>query len=171
MNPGLAYRLNLMLRGTVPALLTLLLILLVNLRIGLAGLAEVAPQVAMMSVFYWTVHRPYLMAAPVVFVLGLVEDILLGTPLGLNALALLVISGIAESQRAVFVGQAFIVNWVGFTIICGFAVLLTWLMVCLYYLTLIDPTVSLIQLAITILLFPLFAAFFTQVRQAVLRLI
>ena len=107
MSPTLAYQFNRFLRGSVPFALTVLLAMMSVVPIGISGYANVTPAFVAISVFYWSIHRPYLMNAPLCFLLGVISDCLTGTPLGLSSLLLLLTHGIALSQRRIFIGKSF----------------------------------------------------------------
>ncbi len=167
--PPLSYRINLLLRGSIPFWLTFLLALLSVVPLRIEGYAIVTPSLVSIAVFYWSLHRPYLMSAPIVFLLGLISDILTGVPLGLSSLMLLLIHGIAISQRHVFVGKAFILTWWGYLLIATGISLLSWFVACLYSLTLLPILPVLMQLALTILVFPFFAWCFGVVQFSLLK--
>lgn len=80
----------------------------------------------LMCIYYWSVYRPSFMPAWLVFLLGLIMDIISGMPLGLNAFVYMVFQWITIRQRRVLTGQSFLVIWTGFTaLLCG-TFLLRW---------------------------------------------
>ncbi|MFT6556487.1 rod shape-determining protein MreD [Sneathiella sp.] len=167
--PPVSYQINQVLRGSIPFWLTFLLALLTVVPIRIDGFAVISPALVSMSVFYWSLHRPYLMAAPVVFFLGLISDILTGVPLGLSSFMLLIVHGVAVSQRHVFVGKAFILTWWGYLLIATGISMLTWLIACIYSLALMPFFPVLIQLIITVLIFPVFAWCFGAIQHSLLK--
>ena len=80
----------------------------------------IAPAFAVIAVYFWGLHQPDVLPAPVVFAVGLFQDILGGLPIGLNAFILLALYGLVVSQRRYFFGKSFGVLWWGF----GVAVIL-----------------------------------------------
>ena len=86
-------------RSLAPGLITLLLILLSVMPTKIPGWSHIAPALVLMSVYYWAIYRPDLLPLPAVFALGLIQDVLAGTPIGINAFTLLVAYGLVVSQR------------------------------------------------------------------------
>src|SRR3546814_14355387 len=72
-----------------------------------------------MAVFYWSIFRADLMTMLGAFLIGLFLDLLSGGPLGLNAATLLLIHELGVSQRRVFLGSSFLVNWTAFALVAG----------------------------------------------------
>lgn len=167
--PPFSYQINRILRGSIPFWLTFFLALLTVVPLRIEGFGPVTPALVMISVFYWSLHRPYLMPAPVVFLVGLISDILTGVPLGLSSLMLLFVHLVAVSQRHVFVGKAFILTWWGYVWVASGTSLLTWIVACLYSLTLIPILPVLLQLLLTILIFPLIVWCFGAVQNSMLK--
>jgi rod shape-determining protein MreD len=64
------------------------------------------PLFPVMVVYFWTVVRPDLMSAGIVFLSGLALDLLTGTPFGFWALGLLAASGAARMIRPYVLGAA-----------------------------------------------------------------
>ncbi|MFC4273037.1 rod shape-determining protein MreD [Sneathiella chungangensis] len=169
MSPTLAYQFNRFLRGSVPFAVTVLLALMSVVPIGIAGYAIVTPSFAAISVFYWSIHRPYLMAPPLCFLLGLLSDCLTGAPLGLSSFLYLLIHGITVSQRRIFIGKSFVLTWFGFALIGFIIAMLSWLIACLYSLALLPLTPILVQFALSLLVFPMFAWGFGMLQNSLLR--
>ncbi|MBM3510857.1 MAG: rod shape-determining protein MreD [Alphaproteobacteria bacterium] len=144
-------------RGLVPAATILLVLLLSLVPLNLPYFSQVAPAVTLIAVFYWTIYRPDLLPPVTVFVLGALQDLVVGTPLGMSALVLLLTSGFVSSQRRALLGKSFAIIWLGFavTALCG--ALLSWVAASLYFLTMVRIVPVLVQGAVTAALYPLFA--------------
>jgi len=169
MTPSISYQVDRVLRGSIPFWLTFFLALLSVVPMRIEGFAIVTPSLVTISVFYWSLHRPNLMSAPVVFVLGLLSDILTGVPMGLSPLILLLVHGISASQRLVFVGRAFIVTWWGFLLVGAGVAFLSWVIACLYSLSILPILPVLMQFVLSMLVFPLCAWCFGLVQNNLLR--
>lgn len=122
---GLWQRLDHAARGLIPLATALILMLLGLIPWHVPDLGTVAPPLAMMAVFYWSIHRPDLMTAPKAFTIGLFQDLLTG-PLGVNALVMLLVQGGCASQQKFFHGKTFMVSWWGFALVALPSVLLSW---------------------------------------------
>ncbi|WP_340149372.1 rod shape-determining protein MreD [uncultured Sneathiella sp.] len=170
MSPTLAYQFNRFLRGSVPFALTVLLAMMSVVPIGISGYANVTPAFVAISVFYWSIHRPYLMNAPLCFLLGVISDCLTGTPLGLSSLLLLLTHGIALSQRRIFIGKSFFLTWFGYLLIGFIIAMLSWVIACLYSLAYVPIAPILAQYGLSLLVFPFFAWLFGMLQNNLLRL-
>ena len=91
-----------------------------------------------MAVYHWTIYRPDLLPALVLFAVGLTEDLLTGAPVGVGALMLLIARAAVLQYRRYFVNRAFPFVWSGFTLLTGVAMLGLWALHCAIGLTLLD---------------------------------
>lgn len=105
-------------RRMTPFLITVGLVILSQVPMQLPAAVGLTPLLALISVYFWALHSPELMPAPAVFVVGLLQDILSGFPVGLNTFILLVVYGLVVSQRRFFFGKSFAVLWWGFATLC-----------------------------------------------------
>jgi len=145
------------LRNLTPALLTLILVLASGLPLGLPGMAEVMPCFAVMAVYYWTLHRPDLLPSGAVFLLGLLQDAVAGTPLGFHAVLLLGVHWVVLTQRWVFYRKSFNVVWWGFSLVATGMALAAWLLGSLLSWHLLNARPVVLQLGLSIALYPLIA--------------
>src|ERR1700728_3001147 len=96
----------------VPVLSTFLFVLVSVVPLQLPGLAAVTPSFALMAVAHWTTYRPDLLSQLSVFVLGVLLDLLSGTPyVGASALTLLLARTVVLVARRHFVGRDFSLLW------------------------------------------------------------
>ena len=148
------------LRGAIPVTVTVLLVFAASLPWRLPAFVEVTPAFAVMAVFYWTIYRPERFPFAATFGIGVLQDLLAGTPLGMTALALLIVQGVVASQRTFFRGKPFLVIWWGFSLVMPSVGLLTWIIgsACLGAVVPLLPIV--VQVLLTMLLFPVFVLFF-----------
>ncbi len=151
------------LRGLIPSLVTLLLVLASALPWRLPSLVEVTPAFAVMAVFYWTIYRPDRLPYAATFCIGVLQDLLTGTPPGMTALVLLTVQGVIASQRTFFRGKPFLVVWWGFSLVMPAAGLMSWIIGSAYFGAIVPPLPIVVQTALTILLFPVFTALFSRV--------
>jgi rod shape-determining protein MreD len=116
-------------RTALPAALTLLLLLFALTPTSLPGLAPVMPMLALMSVYFWSIHRPDLLGCGAVFGFGLLEDLLTATPVGATALVFLVTQWIVLTQHKFLNAKPFAVTWFAFGLVAAGASLVRWLAV------------------------------------------
>ena len=105
-------------RGAIPVTVTVMLVFAASLPWRLPAFVEVTPAFAVMAVFYWTIYRPERFPYAATFGIGVLQDLLAATPLGMTALVLLIVQGVVASQRTFFRGKPFLVVWWGFSWSC-----------------------------------------------------
>ena len=154
------------LRNLLPACVTLLLVLASALPWRLPAFAEVTPALIVMAVFYWTIYRPDCLPGTATFGLGLLQDLLTGTPPGMTAFILLSVQGVVASQRSFFLSRPFLVVWWGFALVMPAVGLAGWILSSACFGAIVPPLPVVIQVVLTVLLFPVFAALFGAVRAA-----
>jgi len=168
MKPIFWSRLDITARRLTPFGLTVLLVLINVLPLHVPGFARVMPMLPLMSIYLWAVHNPNLMPAYAVFVIGLLQDILTGTPLGVNVLIYLFVYGAVIWQRRFLAGKSFAVIWVGFTLVGAGAVVVGWAVISIYYTILAEPNAMAFQYLLSLGIFPLMAWVFMRWQRAFL---
>ena len=151
---GLWQRLDRFGRNLVPLGVTLLMVILGAVPVPVAGYAAVVPLFALCAVFFWAVYRPDLMPPWLVFVIGLTQDALAGTPFGLNAIMLLIVYGMVASQRRFFLNKPFTLVWWGFMLVALIAIVVAWLLASIAFGVIIRPGPASFQFLITLALYP-----------------
>lgn len=110
-SPGLVRRLEALARALLPGIGTAVLMVVAA---GPTGLPTLVAAVALPQVVFWSVFRPGAMSPPVVFVLGLLLDLLSLAPLGSGVLTLLVAHGLAVTWRRLLARLSFLFVWLAF---------------------------------------------------------
>ncbi|MBW8268581.1 rod shape-determining protein MreD [Caldovatus aquaticus] len=123
--PGLLHRLDALGRATLPGAATALLMVLAAAPAGPPGAVAA---VCLPAVFFWSVFRPAVMPAPLVFVLGLLQDLLGLAPLGAGVLTLLLAHGAAVRWRRAIARQGFVVVWTLYGAVAAAAMALGWML-------------------------------------------
>lgn len=168
MKPTLWHRLDALARRLTPFALTLVLVVVSVVPLHIPGFARVAPLLPLIAVYHWAIYRPALLPAFAVFVIGLLQDTLTGMPIGVNALVFLGVYGVVLSQRRFFAGKSFAVVWLGFAVVAAGAALSSWILVSVYYVTLVAPRPVLFQYLMTLGVFPLLVWVFLRWQRAFL---
>ena len=65
-------------------------------------------------VYYWVLRQPESLGYGFIFLSGIISDVVLGFPLGVNALSLLIIAAVAAYVRVVTVRITLINDWISF---------------------------------------------------------
>ena len=142
-------------RRAAPFVLSLGLIVASVLPWPLPGATTIAPMPLVGAVYYWTVHRPEVMPATTVFLLGLAQDTLAGGPLGLTALILLLAQMALIGQSRYIARGPFVLELAGFAVTAlGFAAA-SWLCMSLYYGRLASPNPLVLQLLLGVGVYPI----------------
>jgi rod shape-determining protein MreD len=163
------HRLDLVARGALPTLLGLFLVLASVVPLHLPHLFSLGAALALISVFFWTLHAPTLMPAPAVFMIGLACDFFGGAPFGLGVLLLLLTHWLLLSQRRLLLGASFLVAWWGFMVVAAAVTLAGWLGSCMLVGAVIDPAPALFSYLLSLCLYPAVAGLLTLLHRTVLR--
>jgi len=65
-------------------------------------------------VYFWVLRQPESLGYGFIFLSGLISDVVLGVPLGINSLSLLFVAGVAAYVRVVTVRITLINDWISF---------------------------------------------------------
>jgi rod shape-determining protein MreD len=169
MTGGFAHQLDSVARRLFPFALSVLMVVLSVVPLPIPGNGLVMPPLGLMAVYYWAIHRPDLVPAIAVFVLGLLEDILSGAPTGVNTVMFLLVYGIMRSQRKPFLGKPFVVMWFGFVVVAPCANLFDWIMSSAVAGKAIPPLAAVVQVLLAITLYPSVTWLFAAAQRAFLR--
>ena len=156
-------------RQLAPFLSSVILVMFSALPVYLPGYGQVVVDVGLMTVFYWAIYRPDLFPVIAAFVLGLWQDILVGSPIGLHAFILLLANWAIVSQRTFFQGKSFAVIWWCFSLVALTSALVSWILVCALNTTLVSSMAVIFQAALTVGVFPFMAWFLARAQHAIVR--
>jgi cell shape-determining protein MreD len=65
-------------------------------------------------IFYWVLKNPYILGYGFIFLAGIVNDIIIGLPIGVSSITYLVLSGFAAYVRYLTVEPSLIYDWIIF---------------------------------------------------------
>lgn len=154
MSGALGRRVGRLIGQATPAVITALLMLPSVLPIEGPALGEITPMLTVMAVFYWSIYRPELLPPWIAFAIGLIQDLVSGGPVGLNALILVLVAAYVAGQRRVFLARSFIVGWGGFTLTALAIAACSWILASIYFGSVLRPAPLLMQALATVLLYP-----------------
>lgn len=169
MKMTVAQRLDVWARRSLPVVLTVMLAFIGAVPTGLPYLGSIVPAYTTMAVFYWAVYRPDLFPAGAVFLVGVLEDSITGTPLGVGTVCLLFVYGLALGQRRAFLKRPFFIAWIGFAVLAALATLLAWLMISVLSGSFVEARAALFQYLLTVALFPCLAMLFVAIHRHLIR--
>jgi rod shape-determining protein MreD len=162
-------RLEHRLRALLPGATTMFLVILGLIPWHVPGIAVVTPAFVLIAIYFWSVYHPQLLPYWLTFLIGVVQDLLLGLPIGQGALGLLLFQGFVVSQRRFLLTKPFLVVWWGFAIIAPLGALIAWAIASIVRDAVIPVVPVVVQTAITVLLYPAFGAAFGWLQQKALR--
>lgn len=142
-------------KSVIPFFTVVFLIIIMVLPYNMPLIGDIMPYLTLIGVYYWSVFKPEYMPVSVVFAIGILQDILLGSPLGLTSLLLVVVQQFIFFQGRRFLERDFLFNWFVFVmIVIGFGTL-TWIIVSLYFRVFLDYIGIIGQILLTIAFYPL----------------
>ncbi len=152
----------------LPVATTLLAAVISVLPLQIPGYAALTPVFTLMAAYHWTIYRPDLLPPLALFIIGLTEDLLAGSPIGVNAMLLLLTRIAVLGHRRYFVNRNFPFVWTGFTLLAAAAMFGLWGLHCVIDLSLLDFRNAVIRAALTIAIFPLASFMLGRAQRAVM---
>ena len=165
--PTLARRLDVAARGSFPAAITLLLLVLLGGPLALPAQPDLQLGVVLACVYFWSLYRPASLPPPLVFTLGVIADLLGDGPLGPDVLILLVLHGLVLRWRRFLVRQGFLVVWIAFAMLAIAAVAAGWALTSLLAFTLMPVGPAAFEAAVAIGIYPALAMLLTTAHRGV----
>ena len=141
----------------IPLLISLLLIFLFFMPLNSVQFNYFRPSVGIICVYYWRLNRPLIFGYFSAFIIGLMLDVYGSTPLGLNALLLLLLVAITTMPSQYLRTSSFSVRWLIFGFICMAIMLLKWLLLMLYFWHFLSLTEIMLGYFSTVMFYPLIA--------------
>jgi len=152
---GMWHRLDQTGRNLLPFGTTIGFMLLAMTPLHLPGFSTVAPPLALVAVFYWAIHRPDLLRPSIVFMIGVLHDLLSGAPLGMAPLVFVLVYWALLTQRRFFRGSSFLLLWFGFAMVAAGAAAVQWAAYSLIAAVVLDFRAAGFQALVAIAIFPL----------------
>jgi rod shape-determining protein MreD len=123
---GILQRLKNLLWVMLPFLLALFCVFVYASPLRVGNFTIPMPLFPFMVIYFWSMTRPEFMPAMAIFLIGLLQDLLTGGPLGLWALTYLVTTAILSTQIDVIAGRGRGGMWAGFVLAVLLASGLAW---------------------------------------------
>ena len=152
----------------LPVATTLLAAVISVLPVQIPGYAALTPVFTLMAAYHWTIYRPDLLPPFALFAIGLTEDLLAGSPIGVNALLLLLTRVAVLGYRRYFINRNFPFVWTGFTLLTATAMFGLWALHCMLDLSLLDFRNAVIRAALTIAVFPVASLMLGRTQRAMM---
>ncbi|MBP7336201.1 rod shape-determining protein MreD [Niveispirillum sp.] len=165
---GMFHQLDQTARNLLPFSVTILAMLVGMVPLPLPGYAMVTVPLMLMCLFYWVIHRPDLLRPLVVFMIGLLQDLIGGTPIGMTSMVLITAYWLLITQRRFFLGRSFVMLWIGFALVATGAAVVQWAVFALMTAKILDAGPVLVQAVLGVALFPLMAWLLQRLHRAYL---
>ena len=140
--------------NVLPIATTVLAALLSIEPLHLDGYA-LTPAFTLMATYHWTIYRPDLLPAPLLFLIGTIQDLLSGGLPGVTAVTLLLTRTIVLPHRHYLSDRPFPFIWAVFTLLTGGAMLFSWAFHSLLSSELLDLRGPVLRAVLTIAVFPI----------------
>ena len=102
-------------RFRILELAPLILLLLISFSgISVIDLKFFTVNVHYILIYFWVLRKPDVLGNGFIFLSGIITDVVFGLPIGVTALALLIIAGVASYVRVVTVNISLINDWISF---------------------------------------------------------
>jgi rod shape-determining protein MreD len=163
----LGRRLDIVARQAFPASCTVLLMLAAEAPFGIADQATLLPAVTLACVYFCSLYRPAAIPPPVVFLIGVLFDLLGYLPLGVGALTLLVVHGLALRWRGTLARMGFFPVWLAFAGFAAGGAAFPWALTSLLSLSLLPFGPAAFQALLTVALYPALAVLFVRAHRSV----
>ncbi|WP_422034051.1 hypothetical protein [Reyranella sp.] len=154
-------------RAALPGTVLLFFVLLTLAPLRAPYLSDALPLLPILVVFQFSLATPERLPGPLLLVMGILLDLLLGgpgAPVGISALGFILVRAAVIGNRRYLVGVPFLFQWIGFCILCWGYVALVWAFTTLWMWTAIDPVPAMLQYIVVIVIYPLLAPLLARVR-------
>jgi len=169
MNQNAWTRLDVTARSLSPFAFTLFLVIVAMIPFQVPGLSAIVPSLGLIAVYFWVIHRPDLMPAWAVFLIGVIQDLLSGAHLGVGTMVLLLVWLAVATQRRVFGSASFMLVWAIFVLVAAGAQMLSWLFSSMISGLVLDARPLFFQYLTTVAIYPCIAWLFVQTQRIFVR--
>lgn len=154
-------------RLILPGVSLLFFVLLTLAPVRAPYLSDALPLLPALVVYQFSLATPERLPGPLLLVMGVLLDLLLGgpgAPVGVSALGFVLIRASVVNNRRYLVGVPFLFQWVGFGLLALGVVILVWIFTALWTWTAIEPAPAMMQYAVVMVVYPLLAPLLARVR-------
>src|SRR5262245_2962739 len=153
-------------RAALPGTVLLFFVLLTLAPLRAPYLSAALPLLPALVVFQFSLATPERLPGPLLLVMGVLLDLLLGgpgAPVGVSALGFVLMRATVIANRRYLVGVPFLFQWFGFCLLTLGFVVLVWAFTALWTWTAIDPVPALIQYVVMVVIYPLIGPLLARV--------
>lgn len=165
--PTLGRQLDAAARACFPAACTVVLMMMTTLPFGVRDQGQLLPATVLACIWFWSLFRPASVPPPVVFIIGLLFDLLGYLPLGLGVLTLLLAYAVALWLRRALLRQGFFVQWLALVAVAAAEAALGWAATSVLAFRLMPPDAAVFQFVLSAALYPMLATLFLLAHRGV----
>jgi len=142
---------------------SLLGIIVSHIALGVGPVSTAWPRFGVIVVFFWMLHRPGTMTLPVIFALGLAQDLVLGDIPGAGVLSLVIAAIVLDRILPPLRTMPLVWRWLGFGAFLTVVFALEWVLTSAARLAFQPLDLVLMQGGITFLIYPVISIAMRQV--------
>lgn len=120
------------------------------------------PRFGVIIVFFWMIHRPDMMTVPMVFVVGLAQDFILGNIPGAGVLSLMIATILLDRMMPPLRTMPLVWRWLGFAAFAGLTFALEWILTSAARLSIQPLDLVFVQGGMTFLVYPVISVALRQ---------
>ncbi len=139
----------------LPLLSTIVFLLLAYVPLNVVVFSNIRPDLGLVCIYFWMLHRPDLFSLASIVVLGLLDGAISSALSGASLLAYLVMYVLIFNTQKFFNAKSFVVVWYGFMAISLATLLVKWLVVSVYYSRFLPISMLMFSYLIGVALYPL----------------
>jgi hypothetical protein len=154
-------------RLLMPGVVLLFFVLLTLAPLHVPYVSDVLPLLPALAVFQFSLVTPERLPGPLLLVMGVLLDLLLGgpgAPVGVSALGFVLIRAAVVANRRYLVGVPFLFQWLGFCLLTLGYVLIVWFFTAIWTWTNLDAGPALAQYLVMAVAYPLIGPLLARVR-------
>ncbi len=154
-------------RLLMPGVVLLFFVLLTLAPLHVPYISDILPLLPALTVFQFSLATPERLPGPLLLVMGVLLDLLLGgpgAPVGVSALGFVLIRAQVVANRRFLVGVPFLFQWIGFCLLILGYVVIVWVFTALFTWTDLDAGPALGQYLVMVVAYPLLAPLLARVR-------
>lgn len=138
----------------IPASFTVLMLLLGNVLSRIPGAGQVMPLFNIINIYYWCVFYPGSLPYIFLFIIGILQDTLAGTPLGFSSFINIIFAWGLISRFNTMGNISFSSLWLRFIILSFALIMLGWIIMSIYYSRLLSVIPMFLQWGASCLAYP-----------------
>lgn len=149
--------------AATPAALTVLLLLLAVIPFHIPGLRQMMPAFVLISIYYWNTFLPGALPYFFLFILGLLQDVFSGLPIGVSSAVNILFALLLMREYRNFGKSRFGAVWFGFIFLSLVAFTFEWALMGFYSGHILPVSRSFLQWGVTCLAYPLMHLLLTRI--------